>query len=159
AEFDAHVRSTVESVMRTPEHDRPPTPLPDILPNQMEDTWMNESPPTPVLKLQEPVVSPKKKSPTKSKQIPKKADSPASTPLKKPTKSPIAAEKKAKTKKPKERRKEVEKVKKPPDTVSHDSGSETDTADEKSDLDDGMGESAEAAEALMALAGGDVNGR
>lgn len=36
---------------------------------------------------------------------------------------------------------------------------QTDTADEKSDLDDGMGESAEAAEALMALAGAAVNGR
>lgn len=47
AEFDAHVRSTVDSVMRTPEHDRPATPLPELLPDQMEDAWLDESPPAP----------------------------------------------------------------------------------------------------------------
>ncbi|XP_042232871.1 histone-lysine N-methyltransferase SETD1-like isoform X2 [Homarus americanus] len=165
AEFDAHVRSAVESVMRTPEHDRPTTPLPDLLPDQLEDTWMDESPapapPPAPPKVSEPTPTPTKKPPPppKSKKLPKKAEPVAATP-KKPTKPP-AAEKKIKTLKPKERRKEVEPVKKVPEIPLHvhDSGSETDTADEKSDLDDGLGESAEAAEALMALAGADVNGR
>lgn len=43
AEFEADVRSAVESAMRTPEHNRPATPLPELSPNSLDDdTWMRD---------------------------------------------------------------------------------------------------------------------
>lgn len=43
AEFEADVRSAVESAMRTPEHNRPATPLPELSPNSIDDdTWMRD---------------------------------------------------------------------------------------------------------------------
>lgn len=42
-EFAADVRLVMEDVMRTPEHDRPPTPLPELPPNQLDDdAWMGD---------------------------------------------------------------------------------------------------------------------
>ncbi|MPC10206.1 hypothetical protein E2C01_002836 [Portunus trituberculatus] len=94
---------------------------------------------------------------TKAKRPPKPRK-PRSPVTKKASKtSPPLTPKQDKTQKAKERRKEEQPVVLPPAIQDHDS--ETDTADEKSDLEDGLGESAEAAEALMALAGADVNGR
>ena len=62
AEFDAHVKSTVESVMRTPEQSRSPTPIPDEFPDDDEATataWMdtdtNEEPEQPQVS-QQPVL-------------------------------------------------------------------------------------------------------
>ncbi|XP_068207015.1 histone-lysine N-methyltransferase SETD1 [Palaemon carinicauda] len=166
AEFEADIKSMLASAMRTPERDRSPTPIPE-LPEEIAESWMDDTPipaapSEPKIKESTP---PKKKSPmpTKSKKTPKKKDSPPSkTPSKSPnvTRTPIA--KKEKVLKPKEPRKEAVKAnleKLQTNIRLHGTDSETDTADEKSDLEDGLGESTEAAEALMALAGADVNGR
>lgn len=51
AQFDADVRLAVESVMRTPEHNRPATPLPELHPGDIDDGWLDDSPPAPVIKV------------------------------------------------------------------------------------------------------------
>ncbi|XP_064082523.1 histone-lysine N-methyltransferase SETD1-like isoform X2 [Macrobrachium nipponense] len=166
AEFDAHIKSTLASAMRTPERDRSPTPIPE-LPEEMAEAWMDDTPvpAAPSAPKTKESTPPKKKSPTptKSKKTPKKKDTPPTkTPVKPPIVTPTPTPKKEKAQKPKEPRKDVVKAtmeKLQPPVVSHSIDSETDTADEKSDLEDGLGESTEAAEALMALAGADVNGR
>ncbi|KAK7086100.1 hypothetical protein SK128_010805 [Halocaridina rubra] len=52
-EFNAQVKSTVESVMRTPEHVRSCTPIPEI-PEEVEDAWLDGLP-EPAAKMQSKV--------------------------------------------------------------------------------------------------------
>ena len=143
AVFDAWVWPTVESMIRTPEHSRLTTPTPEDDDEAAAD-WMETEKAHPSSKETKDTATTPKKTPVKTE-----------APIKKDASKKSKDRRKAKVSETKE--KEIRKQVLLPETKlpEHGTSSETDTADEKSDLDDGEGGivDAEAAEIPMAPAG------
>ncbi|XP_076065509.1 histone-lysine N-methyltransferase SETD1-like isoform X2 [Oratosquilla oratoria] len=147
-EFEKFLKDVIDTVMKTPERNRPPTPLPNDSVDS-NDLWMDAgtTPTKTKVSATTPLITPKKTTKSPTSKAPKK---PRAKPTpKKPGKAKVDKVSETVTKQVRPSQK--------PDEPSQ-PGSETDTADEKSDLEDGSGESTAAAEALIQLAGVAVNG-
>ena len=142
AVFDAWIWSTIESMIKTPEHSHPTTPTPDD--DEAAAAWLETEKAHPSSKETKDTATTPKKTPDKTE-----------APIKK--NAGKKGKHRSKVKVLKAKGKEIQRQVLLPETKppEHGTSSETDTADEKSDLDDGVGGivDVEAAEVPMALAG------
>ena len=142
AVFDAWVWSTIESMMRTPEYSHSTTPTPDD--DEAAAAWMETEKAHPSSKEIKDTTTTPKKTPDKIK-----------APIKKNASKKSKDRSKAKTSEAKGKGIQKQVLFSETKSPEHRTSSETDTADEKSDLDDSVGEIVDtgAAEVPMSLAG------